>query len=155
MRGRARLQYHDDVFYANPAIKNDLWDTLGGGQPARWHEVAMKLSTQAVFKGQITGSWLQQIEDNHLTGPDRAVAFLNAFCLLERGATVSAFIQGLKDAKLGLPAEKLEQAALSEAAPKTPIRDFDEAQFRKSSIMKPTATSAPVCNVTFLAAYLS
>ena len=67
-------------FDTRSELKAELIRLLGGGNPARWHEVAVKLSTLPDLRAPkiiVTGTVISNIEANSQTGPQRAREFIS------------------------------------------------------------------------------
>ena len=58
----------------NPELRQEIIETLAGGTPSHWEQVAIKLST--VHKGVITCPWIDEIKLYHQTPITQSQAFV-------------------------------------------------------------------------------
>lgn len=96
-------------------------DMLGGGSPARWHELAVQLSTLPKLRTPtvlVTGTVIHRFEDSYQTHPQRARALIIWLNSTGR-VTLEDLIWGLDKANLGLIAGEI-QTELSKVPPVKP-----------------------------------
>lgn len=83
---------------------------LGGGSPARWHEVAVKLSTLPKLRTPtvlVTGTVISRFEAEYQNNPQRARALIEWLDSTGR-VTLEDLIWGLEQANLGLIASEIQ-----------------------------------------------
>jgi len=91
---------------------------LGSGSPARWHEVAVQLSTLPKLRSPtflITGTIIHRFENEYQNNPQRARALINWLDSTGR-VTLEDLIWGLDKANIGLIAGDI-QNELNKAPP--------------------------------------
>lgn len=83
---------------------------LGSGSPARWHELAVKLSTLPKLRAPtvlVTGTVIHRFEEEYQTHPQRARALIKWLDSTGR-VTLEDLIWGLDQANLGLIASEIQ-----------------------------------------------